>query len=239
MSCNFCLKSYLWFQIELGLRARSILKSRVWFETKLHSTQFNYHYIFTAWLKSLLVISEFTKNDNWEFQWWCWLCLLEKRAVKNARNPCNVTNQNIIITCKSITIVTAWSFILWQLIRQTKSNSELFSFYKYIILETCALDQQPCAEMLAKGHIKMPVRLLWCNYATFTNFTSQLPVFFPAHNSGAQDSVRGYDWQNATWHEWLSKTGVVSLSNKDCCIPDQMAEQEYWSQKGVDTLSEM
>lgn len=159
--------------------------------------------------------------------------------MKNARNPCNVTNQNIIITCKSITIVTAWSFILWKLIRQTKSNSELFSFYKYIILETCALDQQPCAEMLAKGHIKMPVRLLWCNYATFTNFTSQLPVFFPAHNSGAQDSVRGYDWQNATWHEWLSKTEGVSLSNKDCCIPDQMAEQEYWSQKGVDTLSEM
>ena len=44
-SCNFGLKSYLWFQIELALRARSILKSRVWFQTKLHSTQFNYHYI--------------------------------------------------------------------------------------------------------------------------------------------------------------------------------------------------
>ena len=35
-SCNFGLKSYLWFQIELALR--------VWFLTKLHSTQFNYHY---------------------------------------------------------------------------------------------------------------------------------------------------------------------------------------------------
>ena len=44
VSCNFGLKSYLWFQIELALRARSILKSRVWFQTKLHSTQFNYHY---------------------------------------------------------------------------------------------------------------------------------------------------------------------------------------------------
>ena len=44
VSCNFSLKSYLWFQIELALRARSILKSRVWFQTKLHSTQFNYDY---------------------------------------------------------------------------------------------------------------------------------------------------------------------------------------------------
>ena len=44
VSCNFGLKSYLWFQIELALRARSILKSRVWFQTKLHSTQFNYQY---------------------------------------------------------------------------------------------------------------------------------------------------------------------------------------------------
>ena len=46
MSCNFGLKSYLWFQIELALRARSILKPRVWFQTKLHSTQFNYHYLY-------------------------------------------------------------------------------------------------------------------------------------------------------------------------------------------------
>ena len=45
MSCNFGLKSYLWFQIELPLRARSILKSRIWFQIKLHSTQFNYHYL--------------------------------------------------------------------------------------------------------------------------------------------------------------------------------------------------
>jgi len=44
VSCNFGLKSYLWFQIELALRVRSILKSCVWFQTKLHSTQFNYHY---------------------------------------------------------------------------------------------------------------------------------------------------------------------------------------------------
>ena len=34
----------LWFQIELALRACSILKSRVWFQPKLHSTLFNYHY---------------------------------------------------------------------------------------------------------------------------------------------------------------------------------------------------
>ena len=37
-------KSYLWFQIELALHARLILKSRVLFQPKLHSTQFNYHY---------------------------------------------------------------------------------------------------------------------------------------------------------------------------------------------------
>ena len=43
-SCNFGLKSYFWFQIKLALRARLILKSRVWFQTKLHSSQFNYHY---------------------------------------------------------------------------------------------------------------------------------------------------------------------------------------------------
>ena len=36
--------SYLWFQIELVLHARSSLKSHVWFQPKLHSTQFNYHY---------------------------------------------------------------------------------------------------------------------------------------------------------------------------------------------------
>ena len=38
-SCNFGLKSYLWFQIELALRTRSILKSRVWFQTTQYSTQ--------------------------------------------------------------------------------------------------------------------------------------------------------------------------------------------------------
>ena len=47
LQCNFGLKSYLWLQIELTLRIRSILKSRVWFLTNLHSTQFNYHYVAT------------------------------------------------------------------------------------------------------------------------------------------------------------------------------------------------
>ena len=42
--CNFSLKSYFWFQIELALCAHSILKSHVWFQPKLHSTQFNYNY---------------------------------------------------------------------------------------------------------------------------------------------------------------------------------------------------
>ena len=36
MLCNFGLKSYLWFQIELAPRTRSILESRVWIQPKLH-----------------------------------------------------------------------------------------------------------------------------------------------------------------------------------------------------------
>jgi len=44
LSCTFGLKSYLWFQIELALRACPILKSRLWFQTKLYSTQFSHHY---------------------------------------------------------------------------------------------------------------------------------------------------------------------------------------------------
>ena len=41
---NFGLKSYLLFQIELALGARSIMKSNICFQPKLHSTEFNYHY---------------------------------------------------------------------------------------------------------------------------------------------------------------------------------------------------
>ena len=44
VSCNFGSKSnILTFQIELALRSRSILKSRARLQTKLKSTQFNYH----------------------------------------------------------------------------------------------------------------------------------------------------------------------------------------------------
>ena len=97
----------------------------------------------------------------------------EKGSNKHARNTCNVTNQNIIITCASITIVTAWSFILWQLIRQTKSNFEWFSCYKCIILETCALDQQPRAEILAKGHPSL--KWLWGYYDVIMLLLQTLP----------------------------------------------------------------
>ena len=38
VECNFGPKSCLWFQIELALRV-----CRFWFQTKLHSSQFNYH----------------------------------------------------------------------------------------------------------------------------------------------------------------------------------------------------
>ena len=44
VSCNFSLKLCLGFQIELVLHAHSILKSSIWFQPKLYSTQFNYHY---------------------------------------------------------------------------------------------------------------------------------------------------------------------------------------------------
>ena len=61
VSCNLGLKSYLWFQIKLVLRARAILKSRVWFQTKLHSTQFSYHYLTIALLAQVfgeLIVNE-------------------------------------------------------------------------------------------------------------------------------------------------------------------------------------
>ena len=48
-SCFFLYKSFKSFggrcnRCFSDIRARSILKPRVWFQTKLHSTQFNYHY---------------------------------------------------------------------------------------------------------------------------------------------------------------------------------------------------
>ena len=63
MSCNFGLKSYLWFQIKLALRARSILKSRVWFQPNLHSTQFNYHYL--SWSR----LQERWGYPPWQVAW--------------------------------------------------------------------------------------------------------------------------------------------------------------------------
>ena len=44
------------FQIELALHAPSILISRVWFQTKLHSTQFNYHYKSYLWFQIELAV---------------------------------------------------------------------------------------------------------------------------------------------------------------------------------------
>lgn len=39
-----CCTILAWFQIKLALQFRSIVKSLLWFQTKIHSTQFNYHY---------------------------------------------------------------------------------------------------------------------------------------------------------------------------------------------------
>ena len=52
-SCNFGLKSYLWFQIELALRARSILKSRVCFLTNCTP------------LSSITIINYFLSSRAW------------------------------------------------------------------------------------------------------------------------------------------------------------------------------
>ena len=51
------------FWSEILLRARSILKSRLWFQTKLHSTQFSYHFI-----KSILTSQNFMALF---FRFWC------------------------------------------------------------------------------------------------------------------------------------------------------------------------
>ena len=42
---QFGLKSYAWFQNRTSAQCEFDLKSQVWFQTKLHSTQFNYHYL--------------------------------------------------------------------------------------------------------------------------------------------------------------------------------------------------
>ena len=73
---SFGLKSYLWFQIELMLRPRSILKSCMWLQPILHFTWFNYYY------KSLLnqsrlhklfwrtdILSEAVKANNDQERW--------------------------------------------------------------------------------------------------------------------------------------------------------------------------
>ena len=70
VSCNFGLKSYLWFQIELALGARPILKSCVWFQTTLHSTQFNYRYVFC------IIVFSWKVSDSYQFSLFLLLLLL-------------------------------------------------------------------------------------------------------------------------------------------------------------------
>ena len=56
---QFGLKSSAWFPNGTSAQREFDLKSQVWFQTKLHSTQFNYHFI-TPILKSH---SSFVKID--------------------------------------------------------------------------------------------------------------------------------------------------------------------------------
>ena len=65
---------HLWFQVKLVLRTRLILKSCIWFQTKLDSTQFNNHYIFTLIYLSLsgIVWTYFLSSYQkvWVHSWW-------------------------------------------------------------------------------------------------------------------------------------------------------------------------
>lgn len=103
-------------------------------------------------------------------------CVFSRKAQWKMREIHVMSQTKILLLhVQVITIITAWSFILWQLIRQTKSNSELFSCYKYIILETCALDQQPCAEMLAKHLLNAPLKYPWGHYDVIMLLLQTLP----------------------------------------------------------------
>ena len=102
-SCNFGLKSYFWFQIELALRARSILKSRVWFQILSHAGQ-NY-WMLIGWDRGHFSLIKRALFGNQEGMiTWCWLaehaCIKLvsrfKRSLK--RNFRNASLQRLILT---------------------------------------------------------------------------------------------------------------------------------------------
>ena len=70
------ISKWMWFQIKLALRARLILKSRIWFQTKLHSTQFNYHYELDTTQSYYHYLS---------FSWWKWINLKIKKKIQETK----------------------------------------------------------------------------------------------------------------------------------------------------------
>ena len=67
LSRNFGLKTYLWFQFELGLSAYSRLKLLKWFQTKLHSTQL---ITITYLIKSILWYNKPTVSAKLQYNIW-------------------------------------------------------------------------------------------------------------------------------------------------------------------------
>ena len=96
----------------------------------------------------------------------------EKGSEKHARTSSNIKNQILLLHVRvSQTIITAWSFNLWQLIRQTKSNSEWFSGYRYIILETLVLINSLVQKCSPKATLKCP----WGYYDVIMLLLQTLP----------------------------------------------------------------
>ena len=86
-SCSSCICTVGY---KIGLK--SILKSRVWFQTSLHSTQFNYHYelystrsnLLIKWWRKKLFHASFGKNSNWmssNLQTWEIFKVLKKHKI--------------------------------------------------------------------------------------------------------------------------------------------------------------
>ena len=96
-SCKFGLKTCLW--------SVSIFKSRVWFQTKLHSTQFNYHYklddtksYYQLIIK--IIISEKRRIANGYERKGKFACRSEIDSNRNGFAGCQVTSEKEVL-CQS------------------------------------------------------------------------------------------------------------------------------------------
>ena len=110
---------YLWFQIKLTLRARSILKSRVWFRTKLHSTQFNYHYWFFR-AASLYSPRQLFQKSTMTQRW-------QKREVSNFQYLMFLNT--IAGECDRFSVV-----ILFFILLSVEKLSQRFANWRFVVL---------------------------------------------------------------------------------------------------------